>query len=86
MGLAPWIIKDTSESRTQFIKDLDPDRYVLETDAPYFIMEGYPLYGAPCQIFQTAQRVAQIKKLPVELVLWDATRNCIRFYGMEARG
>ena len=86
VGLAPWIIKDTSESRTQFIKDLDPDRYVLETDAPYFITEGYPLYGAPCQIFQTAQRIAQIKKLPVELVLRDATRNCIRFYGMEARG
>ena len=86
MGLAPKIIRNTSVSSEQFIRDLDNDQYVLEMDAPYFNTKGYDKYGAPCQIFQIAQHIAKVKKLPVEMVLRDAACNCVRFYNMQARG
>ena len=82
--LAPKIMEEKSDQFIQFLKDLAPDQYVLETDAPYFKTKDFRCYGAPCQIFQTAQYLANLKKLPVEIVLRDAQQNCVRFYNMPA--
>ena len=84
MGLALKIMEDKSDQFIQFLKDLAPDQYVLETDAPYFVMKDFQLYGAPCQIFQTAQYLADLKQLSMEIVLRDAQQNSICFYNMPA--
>ena len=84
VGLASKIMEEKSDQFIQFLKDLAPDQYVLETDAPYFKMKDFRCYGAPCQIFQTAQYLADLKKLPVEIILRDAQQNSVRFYNMLA--
>ena len=86
VGLAPPILKNTNADFLQLLKDLDSHRYVLETDGPYFKTPDFTCYGGPGQIFQVAQFLAKLKGLPVEVILQDAQRNCVRFYNMTAQG
>ena len=82
IGLAPKVISDPSPSLHEVIQDMDPHRYVLETDAPYFCTTGYRHYGAPGQIYQVAEYIASVKGpgFSVEQILRDATHNTARFY------
>ena len=61
IGLAPKVISDPNPGLREVIKDMDPHRYVLETDAPYFRTTGYRHYGAPGQIYQVAEYIASVK-------------------------
>ena len=82
ISLAPKVISNPNPGLCEVIKDMDPRRYVLETDAPYFRTTGYHHYGAPGQIYQVAEYIASVKGpgFSVEQILGDATRNTARFY------
>ena len=41
IGLAPKVISNSNPGLREVIQDMDPHRYVLETDAPYFCTPGY---------------------------------------------
>lgn len=59
------------------------DRFLLETDCPY--MAPTPFRGKRCQsdmIAHTAEKMAEIKGIPVEEVLCLASENAKRLYGI----
>ena len=82
IGLAPKVISDPNPGLREVIQDMDPHRYVLETDAPYFCTTRYCHYRAPGQIYQVADYIASVKGpgFSVEQILRDATRNTTHFY------
>ena len=57
------------------------DRLVLETDCPYMAPEPYRgRRNDPAKLIHTAQRLAQIRDLPVEQICRIAMENGKRLY------
>ncbi len=58
------------------VQGMDISRILLETDSPYLSPPGVPYHkNQPWNVFQVAQRVAQLKNLPVRVITDMAELN-----------
>ena len=85
VGLTPKVLtpKDRHPDLIKLIKVMEPNRLLLETDAPYFGLrsQGYPK-GAPSQVFAVAKQVAEWRNSTPGTVLRDSAAATYQFYGL----
>jgi TatD DNase family protein len=63
------------------------DRMFVETDCPYLAADPYRgKRNEPALVVFTAQKIAEIKGLPVEEVWTVCGKNALRFFGVESEG
>ena len=83
IGLTPKVLslKDHHPNMIRFIKGLEPNHLLLETDAPYFGLHSkcYPK-GAPSQVFAVAKQVAEWNNFTLDTTLWDSAAATYQFY------
>ena len=86
VGITPKVLgADCHPQLINVVKVLDPDRLLLETDAPYFnpsTLGGQFPHGAPCRVFYLAHRVAEWHGCSADTVLLDAAHATYAFYRM----
>jgi TatD DNase family protein len=70
-----------SKQRKKIVRDFPLERIFLETDSPWFAMGGEKI-GYPTNIRNVAERVAEIKKLDVEVVWDQCGKNVKKFFGL----
>ena len=84
--LTPKVLspKDQHPNLISFIKGLEPNRLLLETDAPYFGLhtKGYQK-GAPSQVFAVAKQVAEWCSSTPGTVLRDSAAATFQFYRLN---
>lgn len=69
--------------RTEVIKKLSIEKILLETDSPY--MTPVPWRGKqnnPAKIIKVAEKISEIKDLPLHLVTETTTANAIRLFNL----
>ena len=67
----------------EIIKSMPLDRLMLETDAPYIVPNSRRgQKGEPADIVEIANKVAEIKGVPMEEVMRITTENAERFFGI----
>ncbi len=69
------------------VKDLPADRILLETDCPFLAPE--PLRGKdnePAYMVHTANKVAEVRNVPVEIIARTTTANAARLFGLQLPG
>ena len=79
VGFAPKMVQTGDPGFRQVVEEIAADRFVLETDAPYFHSGGYE-YGAPSQIRYVASKVAQWRHSSIPEVLRAAAATARDFY------
>jgi TatD DNase family protein len=79
IGITGWVCDDArGASLQQAVKDLPLDRLLLETDAPYLFpktVRPRSKQNAPKYLVAIAEKVAQIKQLPVQRIAQSAYAN-----------
>lgn len=90
VGITGWIC---DERRAQDLRDavriLPPDRFMLETDAPYLTPRGIPglaRTNVPGNIRYVAEKLAECMGLPTEEVERYALQNTLRFFNLKKDG
>lgn len=73
-----------SKSYSKVVRDTPIERFLLETDAPWL----HPSFDKekrndPTHVREVAERVAEIKKIPVEQVIEQTTKNAIQFFSLN---
>ena len=71
----------------ELIRNLPLHLLILETDAPYFVPDSAPHQiktSDPLMALQVARRVAEIKHLPLEVVLHWCTKSANQLYRLNA--
>lgn len=67
----------------EVVKDINIDRLLLETDSPYLSPEPYRgKRNEPYNVYFVARKIADIKKIPLEMVLKTTTENAIRQFDL----
>lgn len=70
----------------EVVKDINIDRLLLETDSPYLSPE--PFRGKrnePYNVYFVACKIAQIKEIPLKMVLKRTTENAIRQFDLPSK-
>lgn len=83
-GVGGVITFKNSKKSVEFIKEIDLERIVLETDSPYLTPE--PNRGkrnSPLNVEHVARKIAEIKEITYEEVVEITNRNAIKLYGVE---
>ena len=83
IGIGGVVTFKNSKKLPNLIRDLPFDRILLETDAPYLAPE--PVRGSICHsglITYTAQKVADIKQIPLEEILKITNRNAKTLFNL----
>ncbi|KAH3803096.1 hypothetical protein DPMN_156796 [Dreissena polymorpha] len=57
-------------------------RLLLETDAPYFTLEGQ-LWSSPNQIYRTAELVAELRQVSADRILYVTAENAKTLYRIK---
>ena len=84
LGFTGMITFKNTKHALEAIKALPADRLLLETDCPY--MTPVPYRGKRCDssmIAFTAQKMAELKSLPVQEMIDIARQNTCRLFGIE---
>ena len=71
----------SADKYRQTIKEIPLDQIMVETDSPYMAPE--PFRGKPCEpayVRKVAEKIAEIKDLPLEEVARITTENAVRFF------
>ena len=56
------------------------DRILLETDSPWW---GDGERGTPLNVFKTAEKIAEIRKITIEEVEKQTDLNAIKFFNLK---
>lgn len=63
------------------VKNIPLDRFMVETDAPYLPPQGHRgEQNRPKYVIITAQKIAEIRKIPYETIATAAYKNTCRFF------
>ncbi len=84
LGFTGMITFKNTKHALEAIQAVPADRLLLETDCPY--MTPVPYRGKRCDstmIALTAQKMAQLKNLPVQEMIDLARQNTCRLFGIE---
>jgi len=74
-------IVQRSKNHKKLTRDMPIEKIMLETDSPWFGLEGKR--NDPTAVIGVANRIAEIKKLPVEKVDKITTENAIKFFDLK---
>lgn len=84
IGFTGAITFPNAKKARRALEAVPPERLLLETDCPY--MAPVPMRGKRCDssmIAYTAEKAAEIKKLPVKELIDTTYRNAAELYGIE---
>ena len=71
----------------QIAKDVPLEKIVLETDCPYLTPQPYRgKRNEPSYVVYTANKLAELKNLPVSKVIEVTTSNAEKLFGLKSRG
>ena len=78
-----------SKKHKKIIRDAPLERIMLETDSPWLspvqLTQGIKTRNDPTSVKIVAQRIAEIKKIPVEEVAKITTENAINFFKLPIK-
>ena len=83
-GIGGVLTFKNARKTVEFIEKIDLSRVVIETDAPY--LTPVPFRGKrnePIYVKYVAEKIAEIKNIPVEDVIKITTENTKRIYGIK---
>ena len=73
--------KDTVQKTVQVV---DLERVLLETDSPYLTPTGYKQrWNHPTMVLRVAEKVAELKQIPIEDVLQQTTKNAESLFNLH---
>lgn len=85
VSIGPIILR--SKKHSQIARDMEPDRILLETDAPWnapsVFLEGKRERNDPTSIKYVAQKIAEIKKTSFEDTWSRSKENAVKFFGLK---
>ena len=68
----------------EVIKEMPLDRLLIETDCPYLTPEPYRgKRNEPAYVIEVAKKIAEIKKIPLEKVAEQTTKNAIELFKLN---
>jgi len=68
----------------EVIKNAPLERIMIETDCPYMTPEPYRgKRNEPAYVVEVAKKIAEIKKIPLEKVAEQTTKNAIELFGLD---
>ncbi len=71
----------------EVIKNTPLDRLMIETDCPFMTPEPYRgKRNEPAFVIEVAKKIAEIKKLPLEKVAEQTSKNAIKLFKLEING
>ncbi|MEM2956529.1 MAG: TatD family hydrolase [Candidatus Pacearchaeota archaeon] len=79
ISIGPNILKNKNLKKVA--RDCPLKNMLLETDSPWFGIEEKR--GTPLNVFKTAEKVAEIKKLPFEEIEKQTDENAIDFFELD---
>ncbi|MDD3187424.1 MAG: TatD family hydrolase [Bacilli bacterium] len=83
-GIGGIVTFKNSKNIKQIVEEIDLKYLLLETDSPYLSPEPYRgKRNEPYNILYVAQKIAEIKSLPLEEVLKVTTENAIRQFDLD---
>lgn len=75
--------KNAGEDLREVVKNIPPDRYMIETDSPYLAPEPYRgKQNEPAYVAHVARGIAAIRGVSFEQVAEETTGNARRFFGI----
>lgn len=84
LGVTGWISdKRRNQDVVEAIKYIPLDKLMIETDCPYltpFNMPSRPRRNEPSFLKHVAQSIADIKNVPIQLVIETTTKNSLDFF------
>lgn len=83
ISIGPIIAR--SKNHKKIARDFPLENILLETDSPWFggsDPKGKPLRGTPLNIKIPAEKIAEEKKLPFEIVWKQCGKNAVKFFGL----
>ncbi len=83
IGLGGAVTFKNARVPVEVAADVPLEHLLLETDAPY--MAPVPFRGKRCDssmIAKTAERIAEIRGIPVEVLLKATQRNAAKLFGI----
>ena len=90
VGITGWICDERrGEALRDAVRILPPDRFLLETDAPYLTPRGIPglkRTNVPENIRYVAEKLSECMGMPAEETERHALSNTLRFFGLEREG
>lgn len=78
ISVGPNILK--SKETRKIARDCPLSNLVLETDSPWF---GYGERGTPLNVFKAAEKIAEIKKIPIEEIEKQTDLNAEKFFSLS---
>lgn len=84
LGIGGVVTFKNAKTIVEVVREMPLDVMVLETDAPY--MAPVPFRGKRCDstmIKYTAEKIAEIKNVPVDEVLNTTKSNAIKLFGIK---
>ncbi|MBM2820945.1 MAG: hydrolase, TatD family, partial [Candidatus Berkelbacteria bacterium] len=70
----------------EVIKNMPLDRLMIETDCPYMTPEPYRgKRNEPAFVIEVAKKIAEIKKISVEEVAEQTSKNAIELFGLKLK-
>ena len=71
-------------STFEVIKEMPLDRILIETDCPYLTPEPYRgKRNEPAYVVEVAKKIAEIKKIPLEKVAEQTSKNAIELFKLD---
>jgi len=68
-----------SQEQIQAVREMDQQKILLETDAPYFPSKGRK-FSVPLELYDVAELVANLRNTTPASILEVTTRNALRLY------
>jgi TatD DNase family protein len=84
LSLSGIVTYKKSEELREVAKFVSLDRLVIETDSPYLAPQSRRgRQNEPAFVRETAEKIAEVKKLPVEEVIHQTAKNASQFFNLK---
>ena len=83
IGVGGILTYKNSDELVDIVKNIPPDKIVLETDGPY--LSPFPNRGKinrPIYLMHVASKIAEIKNVTVDEVLRQTEKNAIKLFNL----
>lgn len=84
LGIGGVLTFKNSSKLREIVRELDLSCFLLETDSPYLTPEPYRgKKNEPYNIYYVAEKIAEIKDLPLNTILDATTKSAIRQFDLD---
>ncbi len=85
LGIGGLMTRVASDAVRRIIRDFPMDRLLLETDSPYLVPTGVRMRrNEPANVVAVAERLAELRELPVNSIASETTANARRVFHAPA--